>query len=378
MLQESRQVQSSIMHRTEAGGPNFSTSDYRKPLAVSLLLHVLFIFLVLDFIRFAEIAERKTHSKQEVAPSLAIISTGDEAEFIPSELMEKALSPPQQSRRISDTDTMMRGEQHRNDLDRADQTGKNADVVVMQDAPESPGATGRIAARLGDDPQNLPDLRTTPARDKSRALNRQEAANSVVAQNTQDPATRTKDDNNTQSNPIALDLPEINLPKISSSTVATTNNRAKKNDRTENQEVELNSVQTSRTAQPPTQMSFRQEKTLLEGRAPDIGAASWDALGTTLGEYQAEIYRRVGENWHRMIRERRSLITYGRVVAQLEVSSTGRITSLKLREWPERGTMLGVVSEASIRRAGPFRAFPENLRHQLGDYMQMELTFVVY
>jgi len=361
-LQEKAKMQKSIMNSEAFITSRLQDGDYRKPAVICLVLHFLF-FLVLDYLPFKK---SEYPAEKVTAPRVAFLTEMQSEQFIPSDLMEKAKTPPENSRRISDADTIMQGERHRNTLDRADQSGKNADVLVLRDSPEAPGSIGLSTADISQKTQNSTSqdaiIRTQDFDVKSF---QPEAAHTLQAPHSPN------------AKPLP-ELPQVQIPDLASPASAKNPLHAKINDQTPQRNDSRSSFLPERSSPAPSRLSFQQQKTELEGRAPVKGASSWDAIGTTLGEYQAEIYRRVGENWHRMIRERRSLITYGRVVIQVEIFASGRIASLTTREWPERGTMLGVVSEASIRRAGPFAPFPENLRRQLGDFMQMEISFVVY
>lgn len=288
--------------------------------------------------------------------TISLFSDELETSFVRSDLMQEAETPPEDTKRISDRDTLMLGEQNRADVDASDQSGVEQDILVMRDLPESPQIEGS-AGKQPSKANPISDLTVNADGEKGEAGSDESI----------DP----------QSNGLSQQMPEVTLPDSSAPFQSLNNEEAPSKNRKEMLQVPVVRGRAAPSA-PASSMSFQEQKTRLEGRSPDVGASSWDARATLLGEYQAEVYRRVGENWHRMIRERRSLITYGRAMISVEIASSGRVMGLSLREWPERGTMLGVVSEASVRRAAPFVPFPDGLRRQIGDSMRLDLTFVVY
>lgn len=326
--------------------PVFYDGDYRKALLISVLVHVLLLSL-LGF--YSSDAGSRPRSNDFV--TITLFTEDSSRSFVPSELMEAAEVPPEDTLRISDRDTVMRGEQQRADVDAADQSGVEKDVLILQDRPESPEVQGSVSSAAAT------------------------SANITVDTESDSESQASAEVGHAQAPPGAPQLTELVLPE----TPASPGGDSHVGDASQStvQRAAVATMPRNATS-PASRLSFQEEKTRLEGRAPLVGRSSWDARATELGEYQAEIYRRVGELWHRMIRERRSLITYGRAVINVEISSSGRIMQLQLREWPERGTMLGVVSEASVRRAGPFPEFSDALRLQVGNSLQLELTFVVY
>ncbi len=331
--------------------PNSAEQDYLKPLTLSLLVHA-FVLIVVGWLMSLE---RGSDVVNEPLV-LTLLSGQIEEMFVPSELMERSEQKPEDTSRISDVDTILRGERQRSDLDVADQDGVEKDVLILRDRPESPAIQGQI----GSADSNLIS---------QQDFNTPEQVSTTQGGLHEDVATDSK--------PASTIPYDVNLPEEVSSVNVHSGGEQLENSIT--QVVRVAKPAERRTASAAaSSMSFQEQKTRLEGRATDVGPSSWDARATTFGEYQAEIYRRVGELWHRMIRERRSLISYGRAVISVEIAESGRIMELRMREWPQQGTMLGVVSEASVRRAAPFPRFSDDLRLQVGNSMRLELTFIVY
>jgi len=343
--------------------------NYSRAAAISVLVHAL-VFLTA---KYTVSVGKKNIPLQptDTLPALSFIPPEDSLLFIPSETMAKTQTAPEATRRISDQNTIMRGEIHRSDADRADQSGRIAEELVFQDTPESLEQNGFFS-----DP--IPKVARSDNSSAQRSANNSSKLTDTTSSQRFDITTASSNNGNLLANNTnSLSQQKVDLPHIPSSTSSTVPVENHTSSQAATTSTNVSSVQPN-TALATTRLSFHEKKTEIQGQAPLKGLSSWSAEKTTLGEYQAEIYRRVGTLWHKMIRQRLSLISCGRVVAQVEISASGKINKLVLTEWPTQGTMLGVISETSIRQAAPFPPFTQNLRQQLGETLRMEISFLVY
>ncbi|MEZ5405107.1 MAG: hypothetical protein R3F23_02710 [Verrucomicrobiia bacterium] len=125
-------------------------------------------------------------------------------------------------------------------------------------------------------------------------------------------------------------------------------------------------------------LSFRQEKSAVQGGEAALGETSVEAEATPLGRYKAKVYQLIGSQWRFMIRRQNSLLSYGTVQMRFWIRSDGVLEKIEVINQTSGSELLKTVSENSVQICAPYEKFSDAIRQQVGEHLMLEASFTIY
>jgi hypothetical protein len=103
--------------------------------------------------------------------------------------------------------------------------------------------------------------------------------------------------------------------------------------------------------------------------------ASFDVKVTGFGDYDERFTETVSQNWWNLLDSKQfALDRTGKVVLLFRLNSDGTITQMRVAETTV-GDLLAYVCEKSILEGVPYERWTEDMRLQLGDYIDVQFDF---
>ena len=109
-------------------------------------------------------------------------------------------------------------------------------------------------------------------------------------------------------------------------------------------------------------------------------AASFDAIGSPFGEYDARVIAAIEQHWYDLLDSQNFTQDHGgRVVVQFHLNSDGKISDLHIVQ-SDVGPVLSDLCQAAIREPGPYEAWPQAMYRRIktesgNDYREVQFTF---
>jgi hypothetical protein len=111
------------------------------------------------------------------------------------------------------------------------------------------------------------------------------------------------------------------------------------------------------------------------GVARHARQASFDVKVTGFGDYDERFADTVDQNWIDLLNSRQfALDRTGKVVLLFRLNSDGTITQMRVSETTV-GDLLAYVCQKAVLEGAPYERWTENMRLQLGDYIDVEYIF---
>jgi len=102
---------------------------------------------------------------------------------------------------------------------------------------------------------------------------------------------------------------------------------------------------------------------------------AFDAKGTAVGVYDAELIQAVQQCWYNLLDETTSPTRPGKVVVEFQLHSDGYVTDVKVME-SDVGELHSLFCQTAIQKPAPFKRWPDGMRKEIGrDYRQLKFTF---
>lgn len=125
-------------------------------------------------------------------------------------------------------------------------------------------------------------------------------------------------------------------------------------------------------------LSFRQEKSQVQGGEAPLGELSVEAQATPLGRYKAKVYQLVGSQWRFMVRRQNSLLSYGTVKMRFWIRSDGALEKMEILSRTQGNELLKTISENSVQICAPYEKFSDVIKQQVGEHLMLEASFTIY
>ena len=102
---------------------------------------------------------------------------------------------------------------------------------------------------------------------------------------------------------------------------------------------------------------------------------AFDARGTAVGVYDAELIQAVQQCWYNILDETTSPTRPGKVEVEFQLHSDGYVTDVKVME-SDVGELHSLFCQTAIQKPAPFKRWPDGMRKEIGrDYRQLKFTF---